>query len=593
MDEKVFAVVESQAILHVREHICTSVRDLLQSAVFVDIVTRYYRRLLQRESPLLIPFRKLPEEPIGPEKTVDLLRVLSGLPIEQVAGMLPWAAHFTERGNRRRLHEFVEGLYDFWRNFDRYMILHSEPGPSSFDQRPYRAFNATLENLTHIVRALYRDICENVTGDRPRVYRQVAAGCDAGVIAVPRNVDMPGPLQEVLGAIPFVRQIMIDPPLLIDPPMNRRTGRFEKIGENPLAGLELETNEYLCYPVLVGPLTIFVYVHQLFAGLGCSLANLFELADDETLGKGPDAVYLFGAPPPALEKYGELPTVFRDTGELLVAAVPAEPRFGYFGYLKKMILTLHNVIMMQRGRMPFHGAMVRVLLKGDRSATFLIIGDTAAGKSESLEALRLTSGEGLEEMRIIADDMGSIGIDENGRLLGYGTEIGAFVRLDDLQQGYAFEQIDRAIFMSPQKVNARVVLPVTTLADVLAGQPLDYILYANNYEQVDEDHPVVQRFASAGEALATFREGAAMAKGTTTASGLVHSYFANIFGPPQYRELHEPLARKTFEAAFAGGTFVGQLRTRLGVEGFSTEGPQAAARALLELVDAGGVPERQ
>ncbi len=54
-------------------------------------------------------------------------------------------------------------------------------------------------------------------------------------------------------------------------------------------------------------------------------------------------------------------------------------------------------------------------------------------------------------------------------VLGYGTEIGAFVRLDDLQQGYAIGQIDRAIIMSPQKVNARVVLPVTTLHEVQRG----------------------------------------------------------------------------------------------------------------------------
>ncbi len=36
--------------------------------------------------------------------------------------------------------------------------------------------------------------------------------------------------------------------------------------------------------------------------------------------------------------------------------------------------------------------------------------------------------------------------------------------------------------------------------------------------------------------LDIFREGAVMSKGTTTSSGLVHSYFANIFGPPEYKD---------------------------------------------------------
>jgi hypothetical protein len=168
---------------------------------------------------------------------------------------------------------------------------------------------------------------------------------------------------------------------------------------------------------------------------------------------------------------------------------------------------------------------------------------------------------------------------------GYGTEIGAFIRLDDLQQGYAFGQIDRAIIMSPHKVNARVVLPVTTIEEVLNGYTLDYLLYANNYEEVDDSHPAVERFGSADQALAVFREGAAMAKGTTTSSGLGHSYFANIFGAPQYREVHEKLAVKTFEAAFSSGVWVGQVRTRLAVPGYEFKGPEEAARALLGLID--------
>jgi hypothetical protein len=232
--------------------------------------------------------------------------------------------------------------------------------------------------------------------------------------------------------------------------------------------------------------------------------------------------------------------------------------------------------------------MVRLLIKGGKDATILIIGDTAAGKSETLEALRVRGGDFVQDMRIVADDMGSLEISAEGRVVGYGTEIGAFIRLDDLQQGYAFGQIDRAIIMSPQKVNARVVLPVTTIDEVLHGHAIDYLFYANNYEEVDGEHPIVELFGDAEEALKVFRAGAVMAKGTTTATGLVHSYFANIFGPPQYRDLHERLAEETFAAAFASGTRIGQLRTRLGIAGYESKGPEAAAEALIKLITAGG-----
>jgi hypothetical protein len=173
--------------------------------------------------------------------------------------------------------------------------------------------------------------------------------------------------------------------------------------------------------------------------------------------------------------------------------------------------------------------------------------------------------------------MGSLDISDDGRVIGFGTEIGAFIRLDDLQDGYAFGQIDRAIIMSPHKVNARVVLPVTTLQDVLRGYPVDILLYANNYEEVDDHHPVIERFSTVERALDTFREASVMAKGTTTSTGLVHTYFANIFGPAQYRDMHDELANNVFKTAFSSNMFVGQMRTRLGINGYETSGPEAVA----------------
>jgi hypothetical protein len=139
--------------------------------------------------------------------------------------------------------------------------------------------------------------------------------------------------------------------------------------------------------------------------------------------------------------------------------------------------------------------------------------------------------------------------------------------------------------MSPQKINARVVLPVTTIDEVLHGYPVDFLLYANNYEEVDGTRPVLDRMRDREKALQIFREGAAMSKGTTTAAGLVRSYFANIFGPPQYQERHEKIAQAVFQAAYENNVWVGQLRTRLGIPGFEAEGPRAAAQALLDLME--------
>lgn len=586
MTGKRFDIEGKQVILHTQGPICTTASELLNSKVLAEVVALYCKALGRQDAPQLAIFKTLFAENGCAAGVTELLTQLADVPLAEIVKAKPALTPLLEQQNRLRLHEFVEGLYDFWRSFDRFMVLHSEPGKSNFDRRPYRSFNVTVETLTHIVRGTYRDICENITGDHPRIYRQVFAGCDVGLIAVPKPTPMPAVYEAVLNGVPFIRHVWIAPPMIIDPPMNKRSGEFKKSDVNPLEGLKLDKERWLCYPAQVGPLVIFVYFYQQQIDLGVSLANLFELATDEQIANGPDALYCFGVEPEQMERFSDNPTVFYDdtTNGILSAAVPNAPEFAYFGYLKKMVLTLHNIVMMKRGRMPYHGAMVRVALKNGKSANIVLIGDTAAGKSETLEAFRLLGGEQIRELKIVADDMGSFDTTSEGRLVGYGTETGAFIRLDDLQAGYAFEQLDRSIIMSPQKVNARVVLPVTTMEQVLHGYEVNILLYANNYEQVDADHPVIEFFKNAEAAIKVFREGASMAKGTTTSTGLGHNYFANIFGPPQYRQLHDGLAEKVFAQAFKTGVRVGQMRSRLGIPGYEASGPKAVAEELFRLI---------
>jgi hypothetical protein len=573
-----------QLVLHTEGTICGTTRELVESAAFERVVALYLERLAAHRAPVLDELELDAADPPRRARLVDVLRVLAHNPLERIAGTSPDSAKLLSQ--RTALHELAEGLYDFWRSFDRFMVNHSEGGPDSHDRRPYRTFNRTVETLAQLVRDLYRDVIENITASHPRVYRQVPAGADMGVIAVQRSWRMPESYRDLLVGIPFVRHLLMYPPLILDPPANTRAGQFVEVYENPLAGMSLEKERWMCYPAVVGRLVVFAYFHQRFAGLGLALGNLFEMASDQQVAAGPDAICLHGAPPQALARFGHAPTVFYDdeTSDLLVGAVPLEERFGYFGYVKKMALTLHNLAVMKKGLMPFHGALARIVLRNGVAATMLLLGDTATGKSETLEALRLVGDDVVGELRIVADDMGSIEVARDGRLFGYGTEIGAFVRLDDLQRGYAFGQIDRAIIMSPQKVNARVVLPVTTIEEVQRGYPIDFLLYANNYQPVDEQHSIIERFASADAAVRVFREGTAMSRGTTSSTGLVSTYFANVFGPAQRPLAHDAIARRTFEAAFTAGVFVGQMRTRLGLAGYEASGPREAAAILLGLM---------
>ncbi len=265
----------------------------------------------------------------------------------------------------------------------------------------------------------------------------------------------------------------------------------------------------------------------------------------------------------------------------MLGFVPYSEEIDYFGYMKKMSLTLHNLIMIKRGYLPLHGAMVNINMKNGKSANVVIIGDSGAGKSESLEALRSLSEDHISDMTIVFDDMGFFTL-EQGKVMGFGTEIGAFVRLDDLDQGYAFKEIDRSIFMNPDKTNARLVMPVATYKEIVKGYAVDLFLYANNYKVLAEGETGVTYFKDAEAAKEVFRSGKRMAKGTTTESGLVESYFANPFGPLQKSEDTDKLLDIYFKALFQSGVKVGEIYTQLGVHGKEKSGPRDAAMELFK-----------
>ncbi len=574
-------IIDDKIVFRTKDRVCENADELLSSGLCYKVIRRCVRELSQRNSPLanIFDHKIISDEDI--QLLVDTLRFSMKIDVDLIPKVLPGAGQFFR--DRNLLVEFVEYAYNYWRHFQRIIVCDSEG--NRLDHRPYQTFNRTVETLTSVVRSTYRDMQENLSGNHPRIYRQVPAGAEIATIALPREIPYPTPLYETLNSIPVIRQILIYPPLIFNPPMNKRSGVFERVYKNPLEGLELKPKNWLCYPAKVGPLLIMVYFSYKFAELGFSLCNLFEMADGDDIHRKPDAAYLFGVPEQDFPNIGEGKTIFYDDekNDMLMAAIPDSNVYGYFGYLKKMILTLHNIVMMKRGRMPFHGALVSLKVRGGEPLTILTIGDTGAGKSESLEAFRQIGGEEIEDITIIADDMGSLVHQMDGKVVGYGTETGAFIRLDDLQPGYAFGQMDRTIIMSPDQVNARVVLPVTTYNTIMRGYPIDVVLYANNYKEVPDGESTISWFDNAKDALNVFRAGNVMSKGTTTTTGLTATYFANVFGPQQYQDVHEKIATEYFDALFKSGARVGELCTQLGINGNEQSGPVRSARDILEL----------
>ena len=328
---------------------------------------------------------------------------------------------------------------------------------------------------------------------------------------------------------------------------------------------------------MVGSALTYVYFHRDYLAHGITLCNLFEFVPlSECKGKKPELLYVFGA-----DYKGESVFYHDKEEDIFVGVAPHDPSIDYFGYMKKMLLTLYNVKMIEQGNLPLHGACVHITMKNGTTKNVVIIGDSGAGKSESLEALSAYAGDNISSQLTVFDDMGTFKM-VNGKIQAFGTEIGAFVRLDDMASGYAYNEMDRAIFMNPDKINSRLVIPVATYPQIMKGYEVDMVLYANNYDEVCESE--VSFFDNIEDAKATFIRGARKAKGTTQEVGLVESFFANPFGPVQREAQTRVIIDKYFSELYKCGIPVGQLHTKLAVTGMEHEGPAAAAKKLFELL---------
>jgi hypothetical protein len=576
---KEFSLSGGKVMINFSAKYCDNVDKVLESESFRRVVISYLEMIKRRNTKyykfLNESFDHVDIDDIC-DQIVYLCKLLMVLKAHEIIEVKK--SYEVPLENKDAFIGFIEDFYSYWRRLERYSIVQGKRNEGGLASTSFIEANIKFTNL---VLEIYRKIEKNVLLIEPNVYRQVPAGVNAGLIL--SEALWPIPYEyELLYDIPFVTSIVMDSPFITYPKKNTRDGMFKETLKNPLNNAYINKDHFFCYPAKVGKLIAFIYFHRDLMAHGVSLSNLFEMArEDEYIGKKPDIVYVFGAK----DWSGDNQQVFYDDvkNDIMLGYVSYSEEVDYFGYMKKMVLTLHNLIMIKRGFLPIHGAMVNIIMKNGKSANVVIVGDSGAGKSESLEAFRGLSEDHISDMTIVFDDMGSIAM-ENGKAIGYGTEIGAFVRLDDLDQGYAFKEIDRSIFMNPDKTNARLVMPVATYKDIVRGYPVDLLLYADNYSEVGEGEKAISYFDSVEAAIDTFRAGARMAKGTTTELGLVKSYFANPFGPAQKIKETDVLIDQYFNEFCTTGVKVGVIKTQLGIVGLEKDGPRSAAIELFDII---------
>ena len=565
---KPFYMNDNSVLINLSVNQCKNHVEVLESDAFRKLLTKFFSSIDEHSNRAMYRLRRIITLT---EEIIEFYKLLLVMPFTDAIETKPDYQKY--KRYRKEMILLTETLYDYWREFERYGIIQRHVADIYTDN------SILIETTTAFWKnnlSLYRKLLSSLRETPINIFRQTPGGFNAGFIVSPASNHLPAEYDNLYD-IDVINAVMIRTPFIGHSKSNARKGVFQETDHNQVNELNLTKRHWLCFPIKVGELLAYVYFHRTLLHHGISLSNLFEPAFKEYIdGKKPNLIYVYGSHETEDDK-----TFYIDKkNDIYVGYVSRIKENDYFGYMKKMLLTLHNVYQIKHQKLPIHGAMVNIVLQDNKETNIVIIGDSGAGKSETLEALRFIADETIKEMNVVFDDMGVFYFKKD-KLYAKGTEIGAFIRLDDLETGYAYKELDRAIFLNPERNNARVILPISNYPFIEQDHQIDYVFYANNYHDGKQS---LRLFKEPKEAIDIFREGKRRAKGTTAEVGLVTSYFANPFGPVQLEEETELLLQKYFKRLFDDGIKVGELYTKLAIPGKENKGVNQAAKAILKLL---------
>ncbi len=499
-----------EGILEIRDG-CNTPEQLLRSLAFARYLKIYKEEFL---ADLLRRDHNLDEA----QHKAELIRGITLRDITEVLDSSHFSPEALERA--RAVVKFLDGGFHHFRNasYSRLVRLQNEVVSSGTESQ------STIKDKVTEKAAQLNDL---ILDTRRRLLSQVGLGYGVrrtpGMDASP-NVTA-GEISGHYCNIPATYSVLCHVPLTMAAdirtgvdyrtPANRRAYPFFELDHNPLHLERFDPDAWVSVPLRVGRWLIVAYIHK---SRGCiemepGLLNLFPFAGVERdfPAMRPDGLFFFGDPNGT---FGEdLGYYWDEDDQLLIGLVPQHDEYKYFGYCKKPILTLHNVLAIRAGDVPLHCGCTRYIVGFEGDDPY------------------------VSEMLIKADDMGRVVLERaNGaafrRPIFYGTEIGAFACLDGFSEQAKLAMEGREVgYNNHMGSNARQVVPVAEESEVALGSDLDVLLYMNNFDIKEEGESCIDVDIPVSEAIRHFRKGERVAAGSTqTHRGKKEaSYWANPF----------------------------------------------------------------
>jgi hypothetical protein len=501
-----------EQILEIRDG-CNTPGQLLRSMAFSRFLKIYKKEFIRDlenrpESQRQEAFHKI--DFIKQVSTRDLIKILETSEFEAT----------NKQEKARELMRFMDGAFHHYRGsgYTRLVRLQNDVVSTGVEtpQTVKNKVSDKAQNLADLILETRRQLLDRVNldqGVRRTPGMDASPNVTAGEISG-HYFNYPADYC-LLGQVPLTIAADMKTGVDYSTPSNKRAKPFYELKHNPLQLGKFDVEDWVSVPLQVGTSMIIAFIHK---SRGCiemepGLLNLFPFAkiEDITSHRQPDGVFFFGDPN-AEEK--DLGYYYDEESKLLIGLVPNIDELKYFGYAKKPILTLHNVLAILNGDIPLHCGCTRYVVRFDDD-----------------------NQPYIAEMLIKADDMGKISLVKSAndgitRPIFCGTETGAFACLDGFSEQAKMQMAGREVgYNKDTGSNARQIVPVTDVDELYREDQLDILMYMNNFALTEPGDSTVKAGMDIEEAMQHFRLGERVAAGSTqTHRGAKESsYWANPF----------------------------------------------------------------
>ncbi|MDG2159434.1 MAG: hypothetical protein P8L33_04625 [Gammaproteobacteria bacterium] len=499
-----------EKILEIRDG-CTTPAQLLKSKAFAQYLDIYKKQFIKE--------LKNRENTDLKDDVLHKIEYINGIDANTYITIIEGQTPFS--GNELKAHrdsvKFIDGAFHHYRtkSYTRLVRLHNEILDEGTDAEMIKD-NVTLkaDKLSELILETRRILLIRAgLGDGVRRTKGLECHPNVAVGEISGHfINLPGDYSS-LSQVPMTTAADMRTGVYYTTHANKRAFPFYALDHNPFKNDKFIPEDYVAIPFEVGAWNILCYIHK---SRGCvemepGLLNLFPFSDVKNItDKQPDGIFIFGCPDSDMNDLG----YYHDKeNNILVGLIPNLDDCKYFGYGKKPILTLHNVLCILNGDLPLHCGATRYVVRFDENTNEPYIFDSF----------------------IKADDMGRARLEKNDEdevPFFYGTETGAFACLDGFSEHAKMQMEGREIgYNKHSGTNARQIVPVTEYSEISTGSELDILLYLNNYELIKPGDSCMKTDLTADEVLEHFRSGARVAAGSTqTHRGDVEiSYWANPF----------------------------------------------------------------